>query len=166
MQAREALTRPAGAVLFRTRWMTPSGLRSASCDASRMKLHLAILLAVLAVPLVARADREPQLSPEYSMCIDRAGALDPKVLECIGQEFTVQDRRLNASYRALIAKLTPERRKQLQEIQRAWLKFSDSNCEFYYDPNGGTAARMIAAECSVRARASRAEELEDLERSQ
>jgi uncharacterized protein YecT (DUF1311 family) len=130
--------------------------------ASPMKRFVLPFLLVLAAPLVARAESEPKLSAAYSKCIERAGAVDPKVLECIGEEFTVQDRRLNASYRALSAKLTPERRKQWQDVQRAWLKYAESNCYFYYDPNGGTATRMISAECSVRARASRAQELEYL----
>jgi uncharacterized protein YecT (DUF1311 family) len=127
-----------------------------------MKFHVALVLTALVIPLAAGAGPEPRLSPAYSKCIEQAGAVDPRLLECIGEEFTVQDRRLNASYRGLMAKLTPERRKQLQDVQRAWLKYSESNCDFYYDPNGGTAARMMSAECSVRARASRAEELEDL----
>ena len=85
-----------------------------------MKLHFALLLITYSMPLLARADSDPKLSPAYSKCIARADAVEPKVLECISEEFTVQDRRLNASYRVLIAKLTPERRKQLQEAQRAW----------------------------------------------
>lgn len=127
---------------------------------SHMKFHVALVLIAFAIPLAVGA--EPRLSPAYSKCVEKAGAVDPRVLECIGDEFTVQDRRLNASYRGLIAKLTPERRKKLQDVQRAWLKYSEANCDFYYDPNGGTAARMMSAECSARARASRAEELEDL----
>lgn len=130
--------------------------------ASSMRRVVLPFLLVLAAPLIARADSEPKLSAAYSKCIERAGAVEAKVLECIGEEFTIQDRRLNASYRALTAKLTTERRKQLQEVQRSWLKYSESNCDFYYDTDGGTAARMMSAECSVRARASRAQELEDL----
>ena len=140
----------------------PQVLRSTLRYASPMKRFVLPFLFVLVAPLVARAESEPKLSAAYSKCIERAGAVDPKVLECIGEEFTVQDRRLNVSYRALSAKLTPERRKQLQDVQRTWLKYSESNCDFYFDPNGGTTARMTSAECSVSARASRAQELEDL----
>ena len=34
--------------------------------------------------------------------------------------------------------------KQLLEAQRAWIKFRDTNCDFYYDPDGGTMARVRA----------------------
>jgi uncharacterized protein YecT (DUF1311 family) len=106
--------------------------------------------------------REPKLSAAFGKCITKAGAVDPAVLECIGNEHEVQDRRLNSSYKALMAKLDAPRKKQLQEAQRLWLKYVEANCDFYYDPNGGTSARMMSAQCSVDARAQRAGELEDL----
>lgn len=48
----------------------------------------------------------------------------------------------------------------MQEAQRLWLKFTKANCDFYYDPDGGTAARLAANQCAVDARAGRAKELE------
>jgi uncharacterized protein YecT (DUF1311 family) len=77
-------------------------------------------------------------------------------------ENALQDKRLNKAYKTLMGKLEPERRKQLQEAQRLWLRYTEMNCDFYYDPNGGTAARAASNECSVRARAVRARELEEL----
>lgn len=103
-----------------------------------------------------------KLSGAFDRCIAKAGAVDPAVLECIGSEHEVQDRRLNSSYKALMAKLDASRKKQLQEAQRLWLKYVEANCDFYYDPNGGTAARMMSAQCFVDFRARRADELEDM----
>ena len=103
-----------------------------------------------------------EFSAAFGKCITKAGAVDPEVLECIGDEFEVQDRRLNSSYKALIAKLDAPRRKQLQDAQKLWIKYVDANCNFYYDPNGGTSARMLSAHCLINARAERAGELEDL----
>jgi uncharacterized protein YecT (DUF1311 family) len=103
-----------------------------------------------------------KLSPAFDKCITKASAVDPAVLECIGNEHEVQDRRLNSSYKALMTKLSAPRKKQLQEAQRLWLKYVEANCDFYYDSNGGTSARMMSAQCSVDARAQRASELEDL----
>lgn len=111
---------------------------------------------------LAHADESAGLSTSYSKCLTKAGAVDPAVSECMSAEFALQDRRLNANYKALMAKLGDERKKQLQETQRLWLKYIEANCDFYYAPNGGTAARMMAHECSVKARAQRARELEEL----
>lgn len=107
------------------------------------------------------AETAPQ-TKEYGRCIDKAGAVDPAVLECISDEYIRQDRRLNTAYRNLMGSLKGERKKQLLEAQRLWGKYTEANCGFYYDPNGGTLARMLAAECEVTARIQRAAELEEL----
>lgn len=128
-----------------------------------MKTTQTTLLAlVLLSPLSSAYAGGTKLSASFDKCITKAGAVDPAVLECMGNEHEVQDRRLNSNYKALMAKLDAPRKKQLQEAQRLWLKYVEANCDFYYDPNGGTSARMMSAQCSVDARAQRAGELEDL----
>lgn len=122
---------------------------------------LAVAFA-LTFPLAPAFAGGAKLSPAFDKCIAKAGAVDPAVLECIGNEHEVQDRKLNSSYKAIMTKLNTPRKKQLQEAQRLWLKYVEANCDFYYDPNGETSARMMSAQCSVDARAQRASELEDL----
>jgi uncharacterized protein YecT (DUF1311 family) len=56
--------------------------------------------------------------------------------------------------------LSAERKKQLQEAQRLWLKYRKANCDFYYDPDGGSIARVNANDCFMSAIATRAKELE------
>ena len=107
------------------------------------------------------AQVEARLSPAFDKCMEQAAAVDPRMIECYGAEIALQDRRLNLAYRKLLTKLDPDRRKVLVEVQRQWLRYTDANCDFYYDPHGGTAARMAANECSVRARGARATELEE-----
>jgi len=58
--------------------------------------------------------------------------------------------------------LSPGQKKHLQEAQRLWVKYSEANCAFYYNPDGGTSARQGSIQCEIDARASRAKELEDL----
>ena len=120
-----------------------------------------IVLFLLVSPSVLATDLPPR-TKEYSRCIEKAGAVDPAVLDCISDEYDHQDKRLNAAYRKLMGSLKGERKKQLLEAQRFWGKYTEANCAFYYDPNGGTIARMQAAECGVTARIERAVELEDL----
>ena len=52
------------------------------------------------------------------------------------------------------------------EAQRAWIKFRDTNCGFYADPEGGSAARMTANECFLNATVDRAKELKLLANDQ
>jgi uncharacterized protein YecT (DUF1311 family) len=129
-------------------------------DIYMIKRRFAILFLFMS-SLVSAAEPPPR-TKEYGRCIEKAGAVDPMVLECISDEYARQDKRLNAAYRKLMGSLNGERKKQLLEAQRLWGKYTDANCAFYYDPDGGTMARMLAAECGVTARIGRATELEDL----
>lgn len=116
-------------------------------------------LALLGVQ--AHAGGDPNLSPSYNSCMNKAtSTLD--LMTCIQTEYDIQDRRLNEHYKALIKTLGEERKKQLQETQRLWLKYVEANCGFYNNPNGGSAHRVMAADCAVQERARRATELSDL----
>ena len=112
-------------------------------------------------PAVA-ADRE--FSKEFDTCMDKAAGVTPAMIDCISAELKRQDALLNENYRKLMASLSAKRKKALQEAQRAWLKFRDTNCDFYYDPDGGSAARVDANECLLNATADRANELAQLTR--
>jgi uncharacterized protein YecT (DUF1311 family) len=127
----------------------------------RFKFILFLVLGFLASAAVAVVAQDKDgLTAEYSRCIDKAGGVDPAMLDCIDAETRRQDKRLNDVYKKLMSKLNPERKKQLLEAQRLWLKFTEANCSFYLDPDGGTAARLSASECPMVARARRATELE------
>lgn len=81
------------------------------------------------------------------------------MIACISAETKRQDVRLNEHYNKLSSKLSTNRKKALVEAQRAWMKFRDANCRFYYDPEGGSSARMTADECLLNATADRVREL-------
>lgn len=124
-------------------------------------LSLAWALAAVTLPLAAQA-QEARLTQQFSVCMDKSGGVTQSMVECIDAEIKRQDARLNKAYKALVADLNPERKKQLLEAQRAWLKFRDTNCNFYYDPEGGTIARVQAVDCMMTMTANRATELENL----
>jgi uncharacterized protein YecT (DUF1311 family) len=121
-----------------------------------------LLMAFLAIGSAQAFGQERDLlSAEYSKCIEKSGGTDPGMLDCMGAEAERQDKRLNDVYRKLMNELKPERKKELQEAQRLWIKYTQENCNFYLDPDGGTAARLAASECPVLAKAARAKELEN-----
>lgn len=128
----------------------------------RLSYRCLLIVCLAVAPGLVSAEGKSQLSADYSTCMEKAGGVDPAMLDCIAAETARQDRRLNAAYKKLLGQLTPERRKQLQEAQRLWITYTQANCTFYFDPNGGTAARLSASECSLLARAARAQELEGL----
>jgi uncharacterized protein YecT (DUF1311 family) len=122
-----------------------------------------LLMAFFAIVSAQAFGQESDLlSVEYSKCIEQSGGIDPGMLDCMGAEAERQDKRLNDAYKKLMNELKPERKKELQEAQRLWIKYTEVNCNLYLDPDGGTAARLAASECPVLAKAARAKELENL----
>ena len=136
---------------------------TASRLVSRATKGMIICLAVLwNGQLLAAPAKDDDLSKEYSDCIDKSGGVTPDMFECNGKELDRQDARLNNTYKKLMSKLSPDRKKALLKAQRAWVKFREANCDYWFDPHGGTAARMNASGCLLTMTATRAKELEGM----
>jgi len=134
---------------------------TASRLVSRVTKVMIICLAVLwNGQLLAETDEG--LSKEHSDCIDKSGGVTADMLQCEGEELDRQDARLNDAYKKLMSKLSPDRKKALLKAQRAWIKFREANCDYWYDPQGGTAARLNASGCLLTTTAARAKELEGM----
>ena len=125
-----------------------------------MKCMLIAFGLLLNAPALAAADSE--LSQTYSACMDKSKGVTGEMLDCISAEFTRQDDRLNENYKRLMSKLSGTRKEGLLEAQRAWIKFRDTNCNFHYDPDGGSAAHLAGSDCMLNATADRATELKNL----
>lgn len=120
-----------------------------------MTRNTALILLLISAPLPAA-----ELSQEFALCMDAGDGSTAGMLECIGAEYERQDQRLNRVYRQLMSQLGAERQQALKTAQRLWLQFSEANCAFYDDPDGGTSARLAANDCALRMRAERADELQ------
>lgn len=103
---------------------------------------------------------EALFSAALDPCLEKAGGVTAKMIDCIGAETTVQDQRLNDAYKQAMVKLTPARQRELQAVQRLWLQFRDANCKFAQDPDGGTMAAVEGTGCVMAMTAERAQELE------
>ena len=115
------------------------------------------LVYFVSTGITCAADRE--MTREYLTCLEKASGVTFEMIACISVETKRQDVRLNEHYNKLSSKLSANRKKALVEAQRAWMKFRDANCRFYYDPEGGSSARMTADECLLNATADRVREL-------
>ena len=115
----------------------------------------------LACTALTASAQDAALSPQFASCMDKSGGITIGMIECIVAETSRQDARLNRAYKAAMGALeSPERKKQLQTAQRAWIKFRDANCAYYYDPDGGSMARVSANQCMLTSTANRAQEIE------
>lgn len=124
-----------------------------------MKKFLVAGLTLFCLSQIASAD-DTGLTKQFSACMDKSGGVTVDMLNCIGAETKSQDARLNKAYKEVMSQLSPARKKQLQDAQRAWIKYRDANCNFYADPDGGTMATVSSNDCFMSATASRAKELE------
>ena len=121
-----------------------------------------IACLVLSVLNCARA--EERTSETSTACLDKAGGVTAAMQDCIKEEIERQDRRLNTAYQSLMNSVPEKRQRQLRDAQRKWVSFRDANCRFYFDPEGGSAARLASNECVVTLTADRSHELENLKR--
>lgn len=106
---------------------------------------------------------DAELNPEFSICMDQSGGGTMSMIDCMGQESERQDVRLNRVYKTLMDTLPATRKTALRDAQRAWLKYREANCDFYYDPDGGSMARLQVNDCFMTETAKRAKELEDIQ---
>jgi uncharacterized protein YecT (DUF1311 family) len=121
------------------------------------------LVVLLILTGLARAQAEERgTSESYTTCLDKASGVTLAMVDCIKEELERQDRRLNTAYQTLMVSLPEKRRPKLRDAQRKWIAFRDANCRFYFDPDGGSAARLASNECVVTLTAHRARELENL----
>lgn len=67
---------------------------------------------------------------------------------CAAQDYEREDTRLNKNYKDLVAKLDTEQKIKLKEVQLAWIRFRDLQCE--YDSaqyQGGSIYSLIHSSC-------------------
>ena len=140
--------------------ITATTFRTDPATRRTIKCMLIACGLLLNAPALAAADSE--LPQTYSACMDKSKGVTSEMLDCISAEFTRQDARLNENYKRLMSKLSATRKEGLLEAQRAWIKFRDTNCNFYYDPDGGSAAHLAGSDCMLNATADRATELKNL----
>ncbi len=129
-------------------------------------LAMQLMLQPLSVPGAIAAssstgsDSKPGadgLRASYQACLDASGGADAAIQDCIGEEYEFQDARLNATYKALMAKLSPGEQAQLKADERKWLVHRNAHCKL--DP-GGQGQRLGSNDCVVEENAKRATVLE------
>lgn len=127
----------------------------------RFSIFLALkLIAQLGLLSVTQA--QTIKSTAYTACMDKAQGVTLNMLECTWEENKRQDAQLNANYKKLQTTLSVERRNELLQTQKAWVRFRELNCKFYHDPAGGSASRLMSNDCYLRMTTERAQELKQL----
>ncbi len=113
---------------------------------------IVIGLLLLATCVLAQGTKKP------TPCADAQTQTDMNI--CWGKEYKAADATLNQVYGQLMRKLDEADKTQLKQVEAAWLKYRDANCEFVADQyKGGTIRPMIDAMCLADTTRNRTTEL-------
>jgi uncharacterized protein YecT (DUF1311 family) len=90
-------------------------------------------------------------------CIGDVGsAPDRKLADCYEIEGSIRDDLLNRNYKRLLDTFDDEQTVKARAMQRAWIVYRDTTCQFYWDKIQGTMANHMKAACVTRESARRA----------
>ena len=90
-------------------------------------------------------------------CIKRSRYATKTIeVDCYDIEKLIWDELLNDNYKSLLDTLDDSQTAKARAMQRAWMAYRDTTCEFYYDKIQGTMATLMGATCVTRETARRA----------
>ncbi len=90
-------------------------------------------------------------------CIDKQpNAGDHAAADCYRLEGAVWDGLLNENYKGLLETLDQTQTAKAQAMQRAWIAYRDTTCQFYDDKIRGSMSVNMHAACVTRETARRA----------
>jgi uncharacterized protein YecT (DUF1311 family) len=90
-------------------------------------------------------------------CLGDPGAnSDGQMADCYEIEGLVWNDLLNANYKTLLGELDDGQTAKARAMQRAWIGYRDTTCDFYDDKIRGSMAVMMIAACVTRETARRA----------
>ncbi len=120
----------------------------------------ALCAAALPVQAADRAEIEARYSPAFQPCMD-ADPSTAGMVQCMAAENELQDKKLNARYRAVMAELNAGQQAKLKAAQRAWIAYRDAWCEAQYDNEWGSLSTIVANNCVMDMTITRTIDLEN-----
>jgi uncharacterized protein YecT (DUF1311 family) len=81
---------------------------------------------------------------------------DGQMADCYQIEGVIWNSLLNANYKAQLGELDDRQTAKARAMQRTWLGYRDTTCQFYDDKIQGSMAVMMIAACVTRETARRA----------
>jgi uncharacterized protein YecT (DUF1311 family) len=84
------------------------------------------------------------------------GSSNVGTADCYRLETSIWDNLLNENFKNLLDTLDEQQSGKLRAMQRAWIAYRDTTCNFYWDKIQGTMAIPMSAACNARETARRA----------
>lgn len=101
-------------------------------------------------------ERECAFKLVVDPCAEQAGS-NVGNANCYRMEAAIWDALLNENYNDLMGVIEDKAdQDKLKEVQRAWIKYRETSCDFYWFKIHGTMAVPMTAACQLRENARRA----------
>jgi uncharacterized protein YecT (DUF1311 family) len=84
------------------------------------------------------------------------GSSNVGTADCYRLETSIWDNLLNENFKNLLDTVDEQQSGKLRAMQRAWIAYRDTTCNFYWDKIQGTMAIPMSAACNARETARRA----------
>jgi len=81
---------------------------------------------------------------------------------CFEEELKEQDKRLNVEYQKAKASIQPFRIDSLKSVQKKWIVYRDSKCDFFFHKESGSSGSLDRQECLIKETISRTKELKEI----
>jgi uncharacterized protein YecT (DUF1311 family) len=78
------------------------------------------------------------------------GSSNVGTADCFRLETAIWDNLLNENFKSLLDTLEDQQIVKLRAMQRAWIAYRDTTCNFYWDKIQGTMAIPMSAACNAR----------------
>ncbi len=123
---------------------------------------IACLGATALAPGRAAAGSDDDIgSAAYQRCNSQTEGRTIPLRECDAAELARQDQSLNATYKALEARLEPEDKASLVKAERAWLAYRQAECQFEASgERGGTEWPLLVNLCTIKRTEQRISDLQ------
>ncbi|WP_439870827.1 lysozyme inhibitor LprI family protein [Pseudomonas syringae] len=124
-----------------------------------MKTSVAVLAVATTIFLSSNVLAGEEYSPTFNSCVKFSKGATDALSACYSAETKAQDFRLNNNYKKAMNALASPQKQKLQDAQRLWIKFRDSDCGMYYSLTGGTIDLLNGADCELSITKKRADDL-------
>lgn len=124
-----------------------------------MKTFIHIFAISTAILLTSNVFASEEYSPSFKSCVEASQGATDALSTCYSAETKAQDVRLNSNYKKAMKVLANQQKQKLQDTQRLWIKFRDSDCGMYYSLTGGTMDLLNGADCELSTTKKRADDL-------
>lgn len=98
---------------------------------------------------------------EYRACVTNAKDAAAEIQACQSKEEEIQESRLHASFQRALKRLTPERRKELQDVQMSWIAYRLAASRYYVDA-GLSSYKILSSNHHLKLTAERIAELNQI----